>query len=168
MPLLGVHRGVGWSMQPTLSRDLVMQALLAAVWRRRPTGPVLVHGDQGGQYGSQNDLAFLAAHGLDPSMSRKGNCLDNAVPEGFFSAPKKLRIRRQVYATWEETRADIFEFIELFYDAKRRHSHVGGVSPQQFEADRAASLQGAGRPWEVHCNQSARRDRGQPLHPIWS
>ena len=79
------RRVVGWSMQPTLSRDLVMQALLAAVWRRRPTGPVLVHSDQGSQYGSQDYLAFLAAHGLVPSMSRRGNCLDNAVAESFFS-----------------------------------------------------------------------------------
>jgi putative transposase len=133
---------VGWSMQPTMSRDLVMQALLAAVWRRHPTGPVVVHSDQGGQYGSQDYLAFLAAHGLEPSMSRRGNCLDNAVAESFFSTLKKLRIRGRIYATREEARADLFEFIELFYNAKRRHSHVGGVSPLQFEADYAASLQG--------------------------
>jgi putative transposase len=133
---------VGWSMQPTLSRDLVMQALLAAVWRRRPTGPVIVHSDQGSQYGSQDYLAFLAAHGLEPSMSRRGNCLDNAVAESFFSTLKKQRIRRRVYATRDDARADIFEFIELFYNPTRRHSHVGGVSPQQFEADYAASLQG--------------------------
>jgi putative transposase len=132
---------VGWSMQPTLSRDLVMQALLAAVWRRRPRGPVLVHSDQGSQYGSHDYLAFLADHGLEPSMSRRGNCLDNAVAESFFSTLKKLRIRRRTYATRDEARADIFEFIELFYNTTRRHSHVGGVSPQQFEADYAASVQ---------------------------
>ena len=70
-------------MQPTMSRDLVMQALLSAVWRRRPHGTVLVHSDQGSQYGSQDYLAFMDAHSLEPSMSRRGNCLDNAVAESF-------------------------------------------------------------------------------------
>ncbi len=136
------RRVVGWSMQPTPSRDLVLHALLAAVWRRHPTGPVLVHSDHGSQYGSHDYLTFLAAHGLVPSMSRRGNCLDNAVTESFFSTLKKQRIRRRVYPTRDEARADIFAFIELFYNVKRRHSHVGGVSPQQFEADYAQSLQG--------------------------
>ena len=71
-------------MQPTMSRDLVMQALLSALWRRRPTGTVLVHSDQGSPYGSQDYLAFLAEHNLEPSMSRRSNCLDNAVAESFF------------------------------------------------------------------------------------
>ena len=79
------RRVVGWSMQPPMSRDLVMQALLSALWRRRPTGTVLVHSDQGNQYGSQDYRAFLAEHNLEPSMSRRGNCLDNAVAESFFS-----------------------------------------------------------------------------------
>ena len=136
------RRVVGWSMQPTMSRDLVMQALLSALWRRRPTGTVLVHSDQGSQYGSQDYLAFLNEHDLEPSMSRRGNCLDNAVAESFFSTLKKLRIRRRIYATRDEARADIFDFIELFYNSQRRHSHVGGVSPQQFEADYFARLQG--------------------------
>ena len=74
-------------------------------------------------------------------MSRRGNCLDNAVAESFFSTLKKLRIRRRIYATRDEARADIFDFIELFYNSQRRHSHVGGVSPQQFEADYFKSLQ---------------------------
>ena len=133
---------VGWSMQPTMSRDLVMQALLSALWRRRPTGTVLVHSDQGSQYGSQDYLAFLAEHNLEPSMSRRGNCLDNAVAESFFSTLKKLRIRRRIYATRDDARADIFDFIELFYNSQRRHSHVGGVSPRQFEADYFERLQG--------------------------
>ena len=119
-------------MQPTMSRDLVMQALLSAVWRRRPTGKVLVHSDQGSQYGSHDYLAFLEEHGLEPSMSRRGNCLDNAVAESFFSTLKKLRIRRRIYPTRDAARSDIFDFIELFYNSQRRHSHAGGVSPQQF------------------------------------
>ena len=110
------RRVVGWSMQPTMSRDLVMQALLSALWRRRPTGTVLVHSDQRSQYGSQDYLAFLAEHNLEPSMSRRGNCLDNAVVESLFSTLKKLRIRRRIYATQDDARADIFDFIELFYN----------------------------------------------------
>ncbi len=129
------RRVIGWSMQPTMQRDLVMQALLSAVWRRRPAGTVVVHSDQGSQYGSHDYMAFLEEHGLEPSMSRRGNCLDNAVAESFFSTLKKQRIRRRVYATRDDARADIFDFIEMFYNSKRRHSHVGGVSPVQFEAD---------------------------------
>ena len=135
------RRVIGWSMQPSLERDLVMQALLSAVWRRRPTGPVIVHSDQGSQYGSHDYVAFLEEHGLEPSMSRRGNCLDNAVAESFFSTLKKLRIRKKIYPTRDDARADIFEFIELFYNSKKRHSHVGGVSPMQFEADYFNRLQ---------------------------
>ena len=74
-------------------------------------------------------------------MSRRGNCLDNAVAESFFSTLKKLRIRRRIYATVDGARADIFDFIELFYNSQRRHSHVGGVYPRQFEADYCQNLQ---------------------------
>ena len=129
------RRVVGWSMQNTLSRELVIQALLQAVWRRRPTSTVLVHSDQGSQYGSHDYLSFLRQHGLEPSMSRRGNCLDNAVVESFFATLKKLRIRNRIYTTRDEARADIFDFIEMFYNVKRRHGHIGGVSPQAFEAD---------------------------------
>jgi putative transposase len=128
------RRVVGWSMQNTLSRDLVIQALLMAVWRRQPTESVLVHSDQGSQYGSHDYLSFLRDHGLEPSMSRRGNCLDNAVAESFFATLKKQRIRNQIYATREEARGDIFDFIELFYNVKKRHGHIGGVSPREFEA----------------------------------
>ena len=75
-------------------------------------------------------------------MSRRGNCLDNAVAESFFSTLKKLRIRRRIYATRDDARADIFDFIELFCNSQGRHSHVGGVSPRQFEADYFERLQG--------------------------
>ena len=75
-------------------------------------------------------------------MSRRGNCLDNAVAESFFSTWKKLRIRRRIYVTPDDARADIFDFIELFDNSQRRHSHVGGVSPRQFEADYFERLQG--------------------------
>jgi len=124
---------VGWSMKPTLARDLVLDALLMAVWRRRPKGKVILHSDQGSQYGSDDWVRFCRAHNLVPSMSRRGNCYDNAVVESFFSSLKKERIRRKIYRTRDEARADIFDYIEVFYNRKRRHSHVGQMSPGQFE-----------------------------------
>jgi putative transposase len=124
---------VGWSMQPTLARDIVINALLMAVWRRKPKGRVIVHSDQGSQYGSDDWVRFCKAHKLDPSMSRRGNCWDNAVAESFFSSLKKERIRRQVYRTRSLARADVFDYVEMFYNRTRRHSHLGGVSPEAFE-----------------------------------
>jgi putative transposase len=125
---------IGWSMQPTLARDLVLDALLMAVWRRKPKELVIMHSDQGSQYGSDDWIRFCKAHKLDPSMSRRGNCWDNAVAESFFSSLKKERIRKQVYRTRDLAKADIFEYIEMFYNRTRRHSHLGGVSPEVFEA----------------------------------
>ena len=125
---------IGWSMQPTLARDLVLDALLMAVWRRKPKQPVIMHSDQGSQYGSGDWIRFCKAHKLDPSMSRRGNCWDNAVAESFFSSLKKERIKKQVYRTRDLAKADIFEYIEMFYNRTRRHSHLGGVSPEVFEA----------------------------------
>jgi putative transposase len=124
---------VGWSMQPTLARDLVLVALLMVVWRRKPKQPVIMHPDQGSQYGSDDWIRFCKAHKLDPSMSRRGNCWDNAVAESFFSSLKKERIKRQVYRTRDLAKADIFEYIEMLYNRIRRHSHLGGVSPEVFE-----------------------------------
>ena len=128
---------VGWSMKATLSRELALDALLAAVWRRKPTQPVLVHSDQGSQYGSDDFKRFCMAHGLEPSMSRKGNCWDNAVMESFFSSLKKERIRKRIYKTRDLARADVFDYIEAFYNRSRRHSHLGGVSHEAFERARA-------------------------------
>ena len=125
---------IGWSMQPTLVRDLVLDALLMAVWRRKPKQSVIMHSDQGSQYGSDDWIRFCKSHKLDPSMSRRGNCWDNAVAESFFSSLKKERIRRNVYRTRDLAKADIFEYIEMFYNRTRRHSHLGGVSPEAFEA----------------------------------
>lgn len=125
---------VGWSMKPTLAREIVLDALLMAVWRRKPSQQVLVHSDQGSQYGSDDWQRFCRQHNLAPSMSRRGNCWDNAVAESFFSSLKKERIRKRVYKTRELARADIFDYIEVFYNRQRRHDHLGGVSPADFEA----------------------------------
>jgi len=124
---------VGWSMKPTLARELALDALLMAVWRRRPRSSVIVHSDQGSQYGSDDWMRFCKEHGLVPSMSRRGNCYDNAVAESFFSSLKKERVRRRIYRSRDEARADLFDYIEVFYNRTRRHSHLGQVSPYDFE-----------------------------------
>lgn len=130
---LYARKVVGWSMKPTLARELVLDALLMAVWRRKPTQPVIVHSDQGSQYGSDDWIHFCRSHHLLPSMSRRGNCWDNAVAESFFSSLKKERIRKRIYKTRDLARADIFDYIEVFYNRSRRHSHLGGISPEAFE-----------------------------------
>ncbi|MFT2798970.1 IS3 family transposase [Serratia sp. N21D137] len=124
---------VGWSMKPTLSRELALDALMMAVWRRKPDSEVIVHSDQGCQYGSDDWQRFCRGNNLAPSMSRRGNCWDNAVAESFFSSLKKERIRKRIYKTRDLARAGIFDYIEVFYNRARRHSHLGGVSPEAFE-----------------------------------
>lgn len=124
---------IGWSMKPTMARDLVIDALMMAVWRRRPSRPVIVHSDQGSQYGSDDWRRFCQTHRLEPSMSRRGNCWDNAVAESFFSSLKKERVKKRVYKTRDLARADVFDYIEVFYNRTRRHSHLGGISPEAFE-----------------------------------
>jgi putative transposase len=130
---LFARKVVGWSMKPTLARELVLDAILMAVWRRRPKQKVLIHSDQGSQYGSDDWQRFCRDHNLEPSMSRRGNCWDNAVVESFFSSLKKERIKKRIYKTRELARADVFDYIEVFYNRQRRHSHLGGVSPEAFE-----------------------------------
>ncbi|BCQ52295.1 transposase [Burkholderia gladioli pv. gladioli] len=124
---------VGWAMKPTLARELVLDALLMAIVRRQPKQSVLVHSDQGSQYGSDEWRRFCQSHKLEPSMSRRGNCWDNAVAESFFSSLKKERIRKRIYKTRDMARADVFDYIEVFYNRTRRHSHLGGLSPEAFE-----------------------------------
>lgn len=130
---------VGWSMKTNLNREIVVDALLMAVWRRKPRNRVVVHSDQGSQYGSFDCRKFLEAHNLEPSMSRRGNCWDNAVAESFFSSLKKERIRRKVYRTIDEAKADVFDYIEMFYNPRRRHGHIGDISPEAFERASATS-----------------------------
>jgi putative transposase len=125
---------VGWSMRPTLAKEIVVDALMMAVWRRNPKQSVIIHSDQGAQYGSDGWLRFCKQRNLQPSMSRRGNCWDNAVAESFFSSLKKERIKKRIYKTRDLARADIFNYIEMFYNPNRRHSHLGGVSPEAFES----------------------------------
>jgi putative transposase len=104
---LFARKVVGWSMKPSLSKELALDALLMAVWRRKLAGRVAVHSDQGSQYGSDDFKRFCQAHNLEPSMSRRANCWDNAVAESFFSSLKKERIRKRIYKTRDLARADM-------------------------------------------------------------
>jgi putative transposase len=124
---------VGWSMGSRIDTDLVLDALLMALWRRKPNASVLVHSDQGCQFTGHEWQAFLRDHNLVSSMSRRGNCHDNAVAESFFQLLKRERIRRRIYTTRSDARADIFNYIEMFYNSQRRHSSAAGLSPIEFE-----------------------------------
>nr|WP_286103673.1 IS3 family transposase [Escherichia coli] len=124
---------IGWSMQSRMTKDIVLNALLMAVWRRNPEKQVLVHSDQGSQYTSHEWQSFLKTHGLEGSMSRRGNCHDNAVAESFFQLLKRERIKKKIYGTREEARSDIFDYIEMFYNSKRRHGSSEQMSPTEYE-----------------------------------
>jgi putative transposase len=132
---------VGWSAGPTIHRELVLNAVLMAVRRRRPRG-TLIHSDQGTQYGSDAWRRFCRSNHLEPSMSRKGNCWDNAVAESFFSSLKKERTKKQTYKNRELAIAAVADYIDNFYNETRRHSHLGGVSPKQFEVAHKPRRQG--------------------------
>src|SRR5215831_6840770 len=123
---------VGWSAGPTIHRELVLDAVLMAVRRRRPRGTT-IHSDQGTQYGSDAWRRFCRSNRLEPSMSRKANCWDNAVAESFFSSLKKERIKKQIYKNRDLAMKDVADYIDIFYNRNRRHSHLGGLSPEQFE-----------------------------------
>ena len=134
------RRIVGWSMSRWMSRRLVVDALRMAVAARRPAGSLVHHSDRGGQYTSDAFRAELAKHGIECSMSSAGNCYDNAVVESFFGLLKRERVNRVRYRTREEARADLFEYIEVFYNRKRRHGYLGNISPDDFEAQSAGSF----------------------------
>jgi putative transposase len=136
------RRVVGWSLQSRQTADVVLQALLMAVWRRKPKNKVLIHSDQGSQFTSSDWASFLRAHNLEHSMSRRGNCHDNAVAESFFNLLKRERIRRRVYKTRAEARQDVFDYIEMFYNPKRKHARNGMLSPVDFEQQQKMRTEG--------------------------
>jgi putative transposase len=127
------RRIVGWSTKPAMAQELVLDAILMAVRRRKPKH-ALIHSDQGSQFGSDAWRRFCHEHHLEPSMSRRGNCWDNAVAESFFSSLKKERIKKRIYRTRDMATAEIYDYIEMFYNRTRRHSYLSGVSPEAFEA----------------------------------
>lgn len=124
---------IGWSMKPRMSSDLAIDALLMAVWRRKPKHEVMIHSDQGSQFSSSDWQSFLRANNLVSSMSRRGNCHDNAVAESFFQLLKRERIKRKIYGSRDEARSDVFDYIEMFYNPKRRHGVAEKLSPVEFE-----------------------------------
>jgi putative transposase len=128
------RRIVGWSMQDHLRTSLTSQALMMALQARRPQTGLLHHSDRGVQYASEEYQRLLKAHGIVCSMSRTGDCYDNAPAESFFATLKRELINGRRYATIDQAKADLFEWIEVFYNRQRRHSALGQVSPETFEA----------------------------------
>lgn len=127
------RRVVGWSMHATMTTQLVTDALLMAIWRRGATDALLHHSDQGSQYTSEPFRRLLLELGVTCSMSRSGNVWDNSVAESFFSTMKTERTNRTHYLTRNAARADVFDYIERWYNPIRRHSTNGNISPIAFE-----------------------------------
>jgi len=127
------RRVVGWSMSAAMTAQLVTDALVMAIWRRGKPDALLHHSDRGSQYTSEQFQKLMADHGIICSMSRSGNVWDNAAMESFFSSLKTERTARKTYRTRDQAKADVFDYIERFYNAKRRHSTIGYRSPMEFE-----------------------------------
>ena len=126
---------VGWSMSPRMQGSLVTDALQMALGRRCPeqVASLMHHSDRGSQYASQAFQELLREHNITCSMSRKANCWDNAMMESFFATLKKERIYHEFYATRQQARQSVFEYIEFFYNTRRRHSALGYLSPEEYE-----------------------------------
>ena len=133
------RRVVGWSMSARMTAQLVTDALTMAIWRRGNPEALLHHSDRGSQYTSEQFQRLLADHGITCSMSRSGNVWDNAVMESFFSTLKTERTTRRTYRTRDEARADVFDYVERFYNPRRRHSTLGYLSPVEFEMQAASA-----------------------------
>lgn len=129
------RRIIGWAMDRHVGRHLVIEALTMALGHRQPTASLLHHSDRGPQYTSDDFRDLLDQHGIQCSMSARGHCYDNAPVESFFALLKREWIRRRVYATREEAKADVFAYIEVFYNRNRRHGTLGYVSPVAFEQE---------------------------------
>jgi len=129
------RRIVGWAMADHLRAELCLEALSMAIQRRRPAAGLLHHSDRGVQYACDAYRLFLERQGMEASMSRSGNCYDNAVMESFFGTLKTELVHHERYPTRQQARLSIFEYIEVFYNRQRRHSAIGYKSPEAFEAD---------------------------------
>lgn len=127
------RRVVGWSLQKRMTKKLVMDALRMAIWRRRPGAGLIFHSDRGSQYCSLDFQGLLKRNKMLSSMSRKGDCWDNAVAESFFGTLKTEQVFFSEYKTREEARRDLVDYIEMFYNSRRRHSYLGNMSPKDFE-----------------------------------
>lgn len=128
---------VGWSMSSRMKAQLVCDALTMAVWQRQPEAGLVAHSDRGSQYASKGYRRLLKAHGIEGSMSRKGDCWDNAVVESFFGSLKQERVQWRSYQTRHEAQQDVLNYITMFYNSRRLHSYLGYKSPNQYEAEMA-------------------------------
>ena len=124
---------VGWSMATHMRAELVNQALALALCQRQPAAGVIMHTDRGSQYGAESYRQPLTQHAIQPSMSRTGNCWDNAVAESFFHTLKTALLYREDYATHEEAQTAVFEYIEVFYNRQRCHAANGYLAPLAYE-----------------------------------
>jgi transposase InsO family protein len=124
---------IGWAMSDKNDRQLVSDALTMAIWRRGLVDNVIVHSDRGATYASSQYQQLLKQHQLVCSMSRKGECLDNAVAESFFSSLKTELVDHEDYHSKQEAKQSLFEYIEVFYNRRRRHSYLGYISPVEYE-----------------------------------
>uniref|UniRef100_UPI0003735E18 IS3 family transposase n=1 Tax=Gilvimarinus chinensis TaxID=396005 RepID=UPI0003735E18 len=127
------RRIIGWSLDTSMTEQLITQAMQMAIDAREAAPGLIVHSDRGTQYRSNSYVSFLERHGITRSMSRKGNCWDNAVMESFYARLKVELIYANCYQSIAEARSGIFGYIEIFYNRKRRHSANDGVSPVEFE-----------------------------------
>jgi putative transposase len=134
---------VGWSLKPRMTADIVCDALTMAWFRRKPAAGLIHHSDRGSQYASHAFQSKLKEFGMQCSMSRKGDCWDNAPTESFFNSLKNERVHGTRYATRQEAKDDIFEYIEAFYNRKRLHSTLGYVAPQAFLQNWISSQHGS-------------------------
>jgi len=130
---------IGWAMGQRLTGDLAERALTMALANRKPTTGLLHHSDRGSQYAARRYQRLLGEHGITPSMSRTGNCWDNDCVESFFGTLKRELVYHRHYATREEAKQDIFEYIEVFHNRRRRHSTLGYYSPAEFEVRAAVA-----------------------------
>lgn len=130
---------IGWAMSDRNNAKLVQDALTMALWRRGRARHVIVHSDQGSTYASANYQQLLKDHTLVCSMSRKGECLDNAVAESFFGTLKTELVDHEDYRSKDEAKQSLFEYIEVFYNRRRRHSYLGYLSPVDYEAKYASN-----------------------------
>jgi transposase InsO family protein len=134
---------VGWQTSHSLEASLATDALSQALWRRRPAPGLLYHSDRGVQYACAEYQALLQQNGIRASMSRKGNCWDNAVAESFFATLEKELGESADWQTHEQARRDLFSFIEIWYNRQRRHSSLGYRTPAEFEAELALTPRAA-------------------------
>jgi len=134
---------VGWSMSSRMKAQIVCDALTMATWRRRPKAGLIHHSDRGTQYASHKFRKLLKANGFKGSMSRKGDCWDNAVVESFFGRLKSERVQWKSYQTRQEAQQDILQYITMFYNSIRLHSYLGNKTPNQFENEMREELKNA-------------------------